>query len=224
MSITIGSARIDERGKISGGQPGDQSQLFDDNDTSGEVSMQPFYNHKKGWDILRANNIEMAKRLAEAMKRACNNKNLGYDQSKRLDVIMSSTSAKTPAGCDCSSLVRECVIEATGKDPGNFNTATEKKALIKTGLFTEVKNINFEDLRPGDVLVTKTKGHTAIVVSNSKEIDEIASTPGELDKAIDVVAKYCLRGYFGNGYGRKENIYLTVQERVNQILKGGIRV
>ena len=40
MGVIIGSARIDERGKISGGAAGDQ--------TGSEVSTQAFYVHSKG--------------------------------------------------------------------------------------------------------------------------------------------------------------------------------
>ena len=42
-TIMIGSARINERGKLSGGVAGDQKQVSSANDTKGEVSMQPFY-------------------------------------------------------------------------------------------------------------------------------------------------------------------------------------
>ena len=40
-TIMIGSARINERGKLSGGVAGDQKQVSSANDTKGEVSMQP---------------------------------------------------------------------------------------------------------------------------------------------------------------------------------------
>ena len=44
MPVYIGSARIDERGKISGGAAGDQ--------TGKEVSYQTWYLHSKGWVVL----------------------------------------------------------------------------------------------------------------------------------------------------------------------------
>ena len=52
MGIIIGSARADENYKYSGGRRGDQRQKSS-YDTSGEVSLQSFYVHKKGWYILR---------------------------------------------------------------------------------------------------------------------------------------------------------------------------
>lgn len=45
MAVIIGSARIDERGKASGGKAGDQ--------TGKEVSTQNWYKHSKGWVLLR---------------------------------------------------------------------------------------------------------------------------------------------------------------------------
>ena len=58
MAIMIGSARIDERGKISGGSAGDQKQKSLTNDTVGEVSMQTMYTHSKGWYIIRPRSEE----------------------------------------------------------------------------------------------------------------------------------------------------------------------
>ena len=94
-TIMIGSARINERGKLSGGVAGDQKQVSSANDTKGEVSMQPFYVHSKGWYILRPKNAALAAKMAERMTAACNNKNIGYDQGNRLGVIIYSINTKT---------------------------------------------------------------------------------------------------------------------------------
>lgn len=165
MSVVFGSARIDEHGKIKGGAAGDQ--------TGGEVSTQAYYTSAKGWVGLRAYNSTVADKLAEAMQQACDNPRIGYDQNQRLGVIIQLAiygSLKAISGnteCDCSSLVRACVIQATGKDPGNFNTATEKATLLRTGLFKEVKITKADDCRTGDILVTKVKGHTGIITSGN---------------------------------------------------------
>lgn len=165
VKIIIGSARIDEKGGIQGGAVGDQKQKSTP-DVSGEVSMQDFYVHKKGWYVLRAKDPEIADKIATAMKMACNNSNIGYSQSDRGGIIRWGTWADKPCNCDCSSLVRECIIEASGKDPGNFNTGSEALYLVASGLFEEkieyTANMN---LFVGDVLVTK--GHTAIVVEGN---------------------------------------------------------
>ncbi len=165
MAVKMGSARIDENGKLSGGKAGDQ--------TGKEVSTQDYYMHAKGWYLLRPKSAGDADKLAAAMLAACNNDNIGYDQSNRLDVIsklgrygsMARIAEKTEA--DCGTLVRGCCIEA-GFDPGNFTTAGEETALIKTGRFESKVTVTATTvLYNGDVLVTKTKGHTVIVVSGN---------------------------------------------------------
>lgn len=163
MNIIIGSARIDENGKAAGGKEGDQKQKSVP-DYSGEVSMQTFYNHSKGWYILRPKSTDIALKMADSMKRACNNSNIGYDQGNRGRILNAGTNSKEPTECDCSSLVRKCIIEASGKDPGNFTTANEAPMLEATGLFE--KRIEYTPgmkLYTGDVLVTISKGHTVIV-------------------------------------------------------------
>ena len=163
--IIIGSARIDENSQLSGGKTGDQKQKTTP-DYSGEVSLQNFYVHKKGWYILRPLKEDNATGIAAAMMTACNNPNIGYDQNQRLGVISAGVRTTRKTECDCSSLVRACIIDATNLDPGNFTTGTEATALEKSGLFQ--KRILYKsgmELFTGDVLVTKTKGHTVIVVA-----------------------------------------------------------
>ena len=135
MTILIGSARSDEHGKYSGGQRGDQRQTSSP-DYAGEVSVQAFYMHSKGWYILRPKEASVAVGIAAAMQAACNNKNIGYSQSDRYAILKVGTGTKTPTNADCSSLVRQCVKEASGKDPGDFTTGTEVAALGATGLFS----------------------------------------------------------------------------------------
>lgn len=161
----IGSARIDERGKASGGKAGDQKQKASP-DYKGEVSMQNFYVSSKGWYILRAKNPEVASNIALAMTIACNNPNIGYNQARRLDIIKAGTHATSPTSCDCSSLVRQCVREA-GVEVGNFTTANEAAVLVATGRFTKLTYTKGSQLYLGDILVTKTKGHTVVVTSGA---------------------------------------------------------
>lgn len=59
MAAIIGSARIDERGKATGGKAGDQKQKSTP-DYKGEVLMQNFYASSKGWNILQAKTAEVA--------------------------------------------------------------------------------------------------------------------------------------------------------------------
>ena len=163
MAVIIGSARHDEHGNCySGGKAGDQ--------TGQEVSTQKFYNHSKGWNVLRAKDNKVSEKLAEAMKIACGNKNIGYDQSERYGVIKHGINTKAKTECDCSSLVRACIIYASGKDVGDFNTSNERSVILKSGLFKDAGSYKQGDtLYNGDILVTRTKGHTVIVVCGAKK-------------------------------------------------------
>lgn len=173
MTTYIGSARHDEHGACySGGKAGDQLQESNTMDTQGEVSQQPFYVHSKGWQVLRAKERANRSALGSKMRKACNNSNIGYDQSNRLAILRNGTGSTTKTECDCSSLVRQCVIEACGKDPGNFTTADELEALLSTGLFTDKGRYTSSlTLCVGDILVTSEKGHTAIVTATGEEMN-----------------------------------------------------
>ena len=175
MAIIIGSARIDEYGKASGGKAGDQKQTSSP-DYKGEVAMQNFYVSSKGWYILRAKNPQVASNIALAMTIACNNPNIGYNQAKRLDIIKAGTHATSPTSCDCSSLVRQCVRES-GIEVGNFTTANEAAVLVGTGQFDKFIYTKGSDLYLGDILVTKTKGHTVIVTSGATRNPDSVAVP-----------------------------------------------
>lgn len=220
MAVIIGSARCDEHGAIKGGVAGDQKQTGTD-DYKGEVSMQNMYNHKKGWYVLRPKDPSHAERIADLMILACNNKNIGYDQNQRLGITQNGIMTNKPTECDCSSLVRECVKEATEIDPGNFITSNEVDLLEKTGLFDPPRNyVTGTTLYPGDILVTKTKGHTAIVVSGG--IRKFETQPA---KTLEQVAREVLYGKWGNGASRITKLesagfnYVEVQKEVNKLLK-----
>lgn len=166
--MIIGSARIDEHGKATGGKAGDQKQKTTP-DTKGEVSMQDFYVAKAGWYVLRAKNPEVASNIALAMTIACNNPNIGYNQARRLDIIKAGTHATQPTSCDCSSLVRQCVRES-GIEVGNFTTANEAQVLVATGQFTMLTYKTGTPLYLGDILVTCKKGHTAVIISGTTRL------------------------------------------------------
>ena len=167
----IGSARIDERGKATGGKAGDQKQTTTP-DYKGEVSMQNFYVSSKGWYILRAKNPDIDAKIALAMTIACNNPNIGYNQARRLDIIKAGTHATSPTSCDCSSLVRQCVREA-GIEVGNFTTANECNVLMGTGQFEKLTYKKGMALFLGDILVTCVKGHTVVVTSGATRAESV---------------------------------------------------
>ena len=178
MTIYIGSARIDENGNATGGAAGDQLQTSSTNDLKGEVSMQTMYTHSKGWYIFRAKSATHATKLAVAMKTACNNANIGYDQNQRNGIWTYGTATTTKTECDCSSLVRQCMIEAGMTDPGNIRTATMPTKLAATGEFYGKISYTSQTKTPvynGDILVTKSSGHTVIVVSGSSRPSTLSS-------------------------------------------------
>lgn len=164
--VKIGSARIDENGKTSGGKAGDQ--------TGNEVGTQNWYLHSKGWVVLRAKSASVAEKIAYAMQRACDNPNIGYDQGQRstlynLAAKVGFDPGKVTTKCetDCSALVRVCLAYA-GIKVADFNTATEVKTIMATGKFEQLPDAQSKTadyLHRGDILVTKTKGHTVVVLS-----------------------------------------------------------
>lgn len=173
--VRVGSARINENGTINGGKAGDQ--------TKAEVSRQNWYPHSKGWIVIRAKDPEHREKIAHNMESACDNDNIGYCQNHRSTL----TNAAKPYGydaskvtkkveVDCSELVRNCILYA-GITVPTFNTSTEVSTLLKTGKFevlTDTPTTTSSDrLRRGDILVTKAKGHTVVVLDNGRLVDDV---------------------------------------------------
>lgn len=178
MAVKVGSARIDENGKTHGGKAGDQNGK--------EVSTQAWYRHKKGWRVLRCKSADKADKIARAMQAACDNANIGYDQYQRdtlynlaKTVDFDPGRVKTPCETDCSALVRVCLAYA-GITVKNFRTPNEASILLRSGEFIELKESRYTDqssyLRRGDILVTRTQGHTVVVLSNGSKAE---TTPAE---------------------------------------------
>lgn len=180
MAVKVGSARSDERGKITGGKAGDQNK-------GREVSTQNWYKHGKGWRVLRCIIPEARPLIAKYMQQACDNDNIGYDQYQRttlrnllakFNYIIKNVTTKTET--DCSALVCDCItcaLRELGRNDTipNFNTSSEAKTLLNTGLFVELKGSKYTDksdfLAAGDVLVTKSKGHTVIVLNDGPNVE-----------------------------------------------------
>ena len=168
MSVIIGSARISEKGSIVGA-PGDQKQK-NTPDYAGEVSLEKYYNHSLGWVVLRAKDTKVAEKLAYDMNAICNNANFGYSQTQRLTgynaaakVGFDGAKVREKCNIDCSETVRVCLAYA-GIKVADFITSNEVSTIMATGKFEKITTVNEKMLRKGDILVTKKKGHTAIVV------------------------------------------------------------
>ena len=172
-TVKLGSARIDENGHATGGKAGDQ--------TGREVSTQNWYKHSKGWRVFRAKNSGVAEKIAWDMQAACDNPKIGYDQSQRdtlytVAKLVGFNCAKVSAACetDCSALVRVCCAYAGVMLP-NIRTTNEPKALLDSGEFVELTGAKYTDspdyLRRGDILCTKTQGHTVVVLSSGSKAE-----------------------------------------------------
>lgn len=226
--VIVGSARQDERGKISGGKAGDS--------TGGEVATQDYYLHSKGWYVLRARDSQVAKKIGKCMSDACNNNCIGYNQAKRLSLYNAvkgngfkcdKTNLKTKVETDCSALVRVCCAYA-GVKLGDFTTANLKSVLLNSGKFTEVKLIK-SDLRVGDILVTKTKGHTVIVVKgdDTVSIEMDVLNKGDKGNQVKTLQRLLLAvGYYSGkvdgDFGVKTNVAVRGYQKAKGLSIDGV--
>ena len=179
MAVKIGHARIDENGNARGGAAGDQNGR--------EICTTNWYKHEKGWRVFRARDDAQAAKIAEAMKAACENDRIGYDQNQRNTLYNHASkvnfdTSKVSAACetDCSALVRVCCAYAGIALP-DFNTSSEPRVLLSSGAFVELTGSAYTDkgdqLRAGDILCTRSKGHTVVVLSDGPNSASVAARP-----------------------------------------------
>lgn len=115
MSIRIGHASINEKGTITGGQPGDQ--------TGGEIAIRSWYSFP--WDVyLECTDQGLADRAAAAMEGYCADDSHGYDQAQRWGPDF-----------DCSSLVLQCWRDSGPGHPRPGLYREHEAILMGTGLF-----------------------------------------------------------------------------------------
>jgi hypothetical protein len=119
---------------------------------------------------------------------ACDNKNLGYNQAQNVKVLRDGITSKIPTNCDCAKLVEACIEQCGYKVP-SFTTANEADVLLATGLFIEVPYTGPGCLCNGDILVTKTKGHTVIVISGAKVRTNVKSVNPYKEPTKSVTSK-----------------------------------
>lgn len=169
MSVYIGHASIDERGKAKGGTAGDQ--------TGKEVYKRTWYS--KPWHtVFRPKSAAVAEKIAKAMEQACVNNNIGYDQNQRTTLYTQAKAkswdiSKVTTKCetDCSALVAVCCNAAGVTVSKDMYTGNETAVLKDTGkfdVFTASKYVNGTDyLMRGDILLGT--GHTAIVLTDGNK-------------------------------------------------------
>jgi hypothetical protein len=177
MPTIIGHAVGNELGTATGGKPGNQNGK--------ELCFQNYYTRPEGWNLVRAKDPKVAAKIAAAMTACVNNKNIGYCQTTRNTLYNELVKIgfdkiaelKTPVNTDCSASIRVCV-KVAGIEVPNFNTSNELSVLLATGAFDHIKTSWSEkDLRDGDILVTKSKGHTCVVTTGMAAVAPAPVTP-----------------------------------------------
>lgn len=188
MIAKIGHAVCDENGKSQGGKAGDQSKK--------ELRIADWYKRDKGWtNVFRAKSAKTAQKIADAMKDACANDKIGYDQGQRTTLWLEAEKVgfklakiKTKCETDCSALVAVCLKSAGIDISRDIWTGNEAAAIRATKRFTEYKTPDYTDtyknLKPGDVLLGP--GHTAIVVEADEPAEEVKPATVEEKKNVRV--------------------------------------
>ena len=196
MGVSVGSARSDENKKAYGGKAGDQ--------TGREVSTQAWYLHSKGWRVFRLKNREKAKMIAKGMRAACANAHIGYDQWQRHTLYKAAAAVGFDPGrvtvdceTDCSALVRVLLASVDIKVPEDFRTGNMPKYLLNSGAVVEMTGSKYQSqstyLGAGDILVTKTNGHTVVVLDDGPKY-EGEPEPPKAWKLGDRLLKYGCEG------------------------------
>lgn len=153
-------ARLNEKGEIMYGLPGDQ--------TGEEVVKQDFY--ESAWHtVYRAKETAIAKHMARNAEAIAKNDAFGYGQDDRysgfyesLKVNFDFSAVTTPCAFDCSSMVMTLLVAAGINVPKAFYTWNMHDYMIKTGQFKVIPYTKGMALKQGDI-VLKT-GHVVIVV------------------------------------------------------------
>lgn len=180
MAVKIGSARSDEKSGITGGRRGDQKG-------GKEVSTQSWYLHKKGWVIIRLRDAQRREKAAYAMQAACDNDHFGYSQNDRLSgykeaakVGFDPAKVAVDVNVDCSELVRICLAYA-GVGVTNWYTGSMVsicRDMPETfEIITGDKAKTSDYLLRGDILVTASKGHTVVVLSDGAKAHPVKTIP-----------------------------------------------
>ena len=166
MAYLIGNARIDERGRASGGAAGDQ--------TGAEVRIQNWYSYP--WNcIIRAKDSSVAEKMAYCMETLCRGNLVGYDQYQRTTLFTAMQKVNwnvkalnTKCETDCSAMVAVCANYAGVKVSKDIYTGNMVAAFRATGQFDILYDSKYLTsgayLKRGDILLN-TVHHTAIALT-----------------------------------------------------------
>ena len=122
--------------------------------------------------VIRCKDSRVSNNIAELMKKV--SVNVTYDKENRYGLIEAGKAVDNDfykidlegVGTDNAAAVRFCLL-ASGIEVGDFNTRVEADVLLSTTKFDVFEVVN--DLKIGDILVTKTPGDTVIVVDIEQE-------------------------------------------------------
>lgn len=172
----MAAARIDERGRISGGKDGDQ--------TGEEVMVQRYSNFRINC-VLRYTGTDtyyIRNRIVRSAVGIATNNKIGYNQLRRttsfseikkLGWKLKAIPKMGLCATDCSEMAAICVNIAFLKEvvPSWNYTGNQKANMRKLGFSDVTGAVNLqtgEGLLPGDILLRES-GHTAIYIGSSKK-------------------------------------------------------
>ena len=176
MAKYIAHSSIDERGKISGGQAGDQPTK--------EVCIRTWYD-KPFTELIRIENKEVREQFANNMIDCANNDNVGYDQNGRNTLLAEAekvnfdfSKIKVKCESDCSSLATICILGAIYKVLGKEAYLKAKAILVAGGNCATTRNLKSR-LQSVVVINVTVYTSTAYTRSTSKAVyGDIYNKPG----------------------------------------------
>lgn len=204
--VKIAHATCDEKGKLVGKKPGDQ--------TGTEVCITPFTYQKGNWNewgyVVRARDPKTAKKIAKAAKAGAANDNIGYgmtgpdlyEYAEKKDFDLSKVKKKV--NCHCVGFATACAAYAglenwTEETNDTFRVYTAK-SYVKTG----------KKLQPGDIIITDTSNahHVAVVVeSPNKAVGVPSKTKSPYKKGRKYIVKETSYTMTGPGLWYRVNKY-----------------
>lgn len=176
MAKYIAHSSIDERGKISGGQAGDQ--------TKKEICIRTFYD-KPFTEVLRIENKEVREQFANNMIDCANNNNVGYDQGGRNTILTEAekvnfdfSAIKTKCESDCSSLATACILGAIYKVLGKDAYLKAKAVLVSGGNCATTSTLKSRLQSVGAIKVTVYTSSTYTRGTSKAVYGDIYNNPG----------------------------------------------
>ena len=189
----LGSANNGETGSVRYNIPGNQRKLTGNPDLRDELTIMGWWcgdnvtPAKPLVLVARFKNEECRQKCANAVSNACENPNIGYDQSDRNSLrnrlialggvtVENFSKVNIPCNCDCSSLTVLCIMAACGVDLGSsqdtgslLTTLRKRSDLFEFPPITEPLKLTGFGTLPGDIIMWRnfviSKGHAAIVVT-----------------------------------------------------------